>query len=272
MWGNMYICKQKWKHALKKHIKPKEKRITINKQCTSPRALMLANGWHHPSAERPPLQLCGVARQPKWDRDWGRRRKEKKIRQGSWGGGVTYQASVHSSGSACVGLEGHRWPYPRRACCDREEAEEKVHFDSSHQGPWACFEWAAAGTQHKDKNTHQLVRKTSEPEPVKSKRKQVESHISVHNIRISYSHDVSKSFEDDTNVRRHCIFTMHACILCFEVNLTTHRNLNNSNLSSSIFTSNVFMKYHFYNYKHLNKVNYNAENFSEKHLTLETFI
>lgn len=36
-------------------------------------------------------------------------RKEKKTRERSvCVGGVTYQASVHSSGSACVGLEGHR--------------------------------------------------------------------------------------------------------------------------------------------------------------------
>ena len=70
-------------------------------------------------------------------------RKERQRREGSLlgvGGLVTYQASVHSSGSACVGLEGHRWPYPQRALCDREEAEGEVHFGSSHQGPWACFE------------------------------------------------------------------------------------------------------------------------------------
>lgn len=38
-----------------------------------------------------------------------RREKEKGERQGRdvGGGEVTYQASVHSSGSACVGLEGH---------------------------------------------------------------------------------------------------------------------------------------------------------------------
>jgi len=44
------------------------------------------------------------------EREEGGRRKKrtrdegKKVRKG----GVTDQASVHSSGSACVGLEGHR--------------------------------------------------------------------------------------------------------------------------------------------------------------------
>lgn len=109
-------------------------------------------------------------------------RKEKKTRERSvCVGGVTYQASVHSSGSACVGLEGHRWPYPQRACCDREEAEGGVRFGSSHQGPWACFEWVAAGAQHRHKNTHQLARNTSEPEPLKrknSRNKQIKAKTS----------------------------------------------------------------------------------------------
>lgn len=123
-------------------IKPKT--TTAGKWVTSSFSMFAYN-----TLERPPSQFCGVARQPKWDRNWGKRRKRKE-RQGR--GGDTYQASVHSSGSAYVGLEGRRWPYPQRACCDREEAEEGGHFGSCHQDPWAYFEWAAVGAQHRQKN------------------------------------------------------------------------------------------------------------------------
>lgn len=61
----------------------------------------------------------------------------------------THQASVHSSGSAYGEPEGHRSPYPQRACCDREGAEERVRSGSCHLGPWACFEWVAVGEYHK---------------------------------------------------------------------------------------------------------------------------
>lgn len=113
-----------------------------------------------------------------------RERRGREVEEGRRG--VTYQASVHSSGSACVGLEGHRWPYPQRACCDREEAEEGVHFGSSHQGPWA-FEWAAAGAQHRHKNTHQLARKHIWAWAIKrenSRNKQIKAKISVQNVMI----------------------------------------------------------------------------------------
>lgn len=166
----VYICKHTKQMLKQKHDTWENGGKTMIKWRTSPRPPALAKRWHHPSAAQPPSQFYGVARQPKRDRDWGRRRakrEERKTREGRWGGGVTYQASVHSSGSACEGLEGHRWPFLQRAYCDHEEAEGGLHFGSSHQGPWACFEWAAAGAQHRHKkNTHQLTQNTSEPDPL----------------------------------------------------------------------------------------------------------
>lgn len=61
-------------------IKPKT--TTAGKWVTSSFSMFAYN-----TLERPPSQFCGVARQPKWDRNWGKRRKRKE-RQGRGGGHI----------------------------------------------------------------------------------------------------------------------------------------------------------------------------------------
>lgn len=68
-------------------IKPKT--TTAGKWVTSSFSMFAYN-----TLERPPSQFCGVARQPKWDRNWGKRRKRKE-RQGRGGGTHTRHLSIH---------------------------------------------------------------------------------------------------------------------------------------------------------------------------------